>query len=292
MLALVTGCGGTSKAPAVPVASPLTAAAQGLEIRQWPVDDATDSIARALSAYESAEGALDDRTRERLRRCGLRSVVVPIADLPGIQQSLKLAGRMEQQEARQFTEWTPVTSGPAWRGLATFTGDRGALALPAGRLALFVRSWIAPGEFSQSETPAKLRLDLMTRHLEDGSERPTFEDLLKPQPRRVLSEAGARIDSLDVSTELGADQALLLVPEYPDREWAELARLPNYIEKEPEQRLEVEGKAVDPTAGPKVPPTPTLAHGLLSDANERGEPKRKLVLVLVARPPREFRLLR
>ncbi|MFN9975411.1 MAG: hypothetical protein ACK58T_36525, partial [Phycisphaerae bacterium] len=86
--------------------------------------------------------------------------------------------------------------------------------------------------------------------------------------------------------------ALILVPEYPDREWTDLARLPNYIEREPEQRLEIEGKPADPTAGPKVPPTPTLAHGLLSNATDRGEPTRKLVLVLVARPPHEFRLLR
>lgn len=292
VLAAIGGCAGTASKPAAPVASPQANEPKGLEIRQWPVDDATDSVARALAVYEHTPSNLDERTRDRLRRAGVRAVVVPASDLDAIQQTLKLSGRLEQKSAREFTEWTPLAAGPAWSGLATFVGDRGVLALHAGRLAIYTRAWIAPGEFSQTDTPAKLRLDLMTRHLEEGAERPTFEDLLKPQSKRVLSEAGARVESLDVSVELDPEQALLLVPEFPDREWSELARLPNYVEREPETTLEVEGKAADPTAGPKVPATPTLGHGLLSNASERGEPTRKLVLVLVARTPREFRLLR
>lgn len=284
------GCSTTPKAGA-PILSEAPAGPQGLEIRQWPVNDATDSVARALAVYESQPSPLDDRTKARLRGAGIRAVAVPIADLDAIQRTLTLAGRLEQQAPREFTEWTPLAAGPPWTGLATFVGDRGLLALHAGRLALFVRAWVAPGEFSQTDTPAKLRLDLMTRHLEDGAERPTFEDLLKPQPRRVLSEAGARVEALDLSTELDSDRALILVPEFPAAEWGDLARLPNYIENDPAERLEIEGKPADPTAGPKVPPTPTLGHGLLSNATEKGEPTRKLVLVLIARTPREFRLL-
>jgi hypothetical protein len=296
VLAALAACGGSINKPASPGASPIAGPVlnepKGLEIRQWPVDDATDSIARALAPYESADSPLDARTRDRLRRAGLRVTVVPAADLEAIQQTLRLAGRLDQQSAREFLEWSLIASGPQWNALATFITDRGSLALPSGRFAIFTRAWVAPGEFSQTDAPAKLRLDLMTRHLEEGSERPSFEDLLKPQTRRTLADAGARVEALDLSTELGPDQALILVPEYPDREWTDLARLPNYIESEPEQRLEIEGKPADPTAGPKVPPPPTLAHGLLSNATDRGEPTRKLVLVLVARPPREFRLLR
>jgi hypothetical protein len=296
VLAALAACGGSINKPASPgagpIAGPVLNEPKGLEIRQWPVDDATDSIARALAPYESADSPLDARTRDRLRRAGLRVTVVPAADLEAIQQTLRLAGRLDQQSAREFLEWSLIASGPQWNALATFITDRGSLALPPGRFAIFTRAWVAPGEFSQTDAPAKLRLDLMTRHLEEGSERPSFEDLLKPQTRRTLADAGARVEALDLSTELGPDQALILVPEYPDREWTDLARLPNYIESEPEQRLEIEGKPADPTAGPKVPPPPTLAHGLLSNATDRGEPTRKLVLVLVARPPREFRLLR
>jgi hypothetical protein len=295
-LAALAACGASTNKPASPgtspIAGPVLNEPKGLEIRQWPVDDATDSIARALAPYESADSPLDARTRDRLRRAGLRVTVVPAADLEAIQQTLRLAGRLDQQSAREFLEWSLIASGPQWNALATFITDRGSLALPPGRFAIFTRAWVAPGEFSQTDAPAKLRLDLMTRHLEEGSERPSFEDLLKPQTRRTLADAGARVEALDLSTELGPDQALILVPEYPDREWTDLARLPNYIESEPEQRLEIEGKPADPTAGPKVPPPPTLAHGLLSNATDRGEPTRKLVLVLVARPPREFRLLR
>ena len=295
-IAALAACGGSNNKAAPPTAGPISGPSlnepKGLEIRQWPVNDATDSVARALAVYEGGPSPLDTRTKDRLRRAGLRAVLVPAADLDAIQATLKLAGRLEQQAAREFTEWTVVAAGPAWSGLATFVGDRGSLALHAGRLALFTRAWIAPGEFSQTNAPAKLRLDLMARHLEEGAERPTFEDLLKPQPRRVLSEAGARVESLDMSVELEPEQALVLVPEFPDREWSELARLPNYVEREPEQTLEVQGKPADPTAGPKVPPTPTLGHGLLSNANDRSEASRKLVLVLVARTPREFRLLR
>ncbi|HEX8878174.1 MAG TPA: hypothetical protein VF777_15620 [Phycisphaerales bacterium] len=287
------GCASRSSAgdANTPTSSVTTPGVQGLEIRQWPVNDATDSVARALAVYEDQPSPLDDRTRARLRGAGIRAVAVPAADLDAIQRTLTLAGRLEQQAPREFTEWTPLAAGPPWSGLATFVGDRGLLALHAGRLALFVRAWVAPGEFSQTDTPAKLRLDLMTRHLEDGAERPTFEDLLRPQPRRVLAEAGARVEALDLSTELDSDRALILVPEYPAAEWGDLARLPNYIESDPEKTLEIEGKPADRTAGPKVPPTPTLGHGLLSNATEKGEPTRKLVLVLIARTPREFRLL-
>lgn len=291
-LALLVGCGGTPPKSVGTPQGPVLNEPKGLEVRQWPVDDSTDSIARALALYEQNDSPLDTRALDRLRRAGMRAVVVPAAELATIQQTLRLAGRLEQESPREFLEWSLIASGPQWNALATFVTDRGSLALPAGRFAIFTRAWVAPGEFSQTDAPAKLRLDLMTRHLEEGSERPSFEDLLKPQPRRNLADAGARVEALDISTELGPDQALILVPEYPDREWTDLARLPNYIEREPEQRLEIEGKPADPTAGPKVPPPPTLAHGLLSNATDRGEPTRKLVLVLVSRTPREFRLLR
>ena len=281
--------------PKEPVQVPIAEqnAADGLELRLWPIEDTPGSLARTLAPFESADSPIDPRTRKRLKDSGIRAIVVPTSDLDQIASALKLRGKSETQASRDRSEWSIFVASKGWQTYATIRSADGNLVLGGGQLRLLGRAWVAPGPFANGTTPAILRVELMGRHVEEKETSAKLEDALRPTLRRPLDEDGLALASLSASFELARGQSLLLIPEYPDADWSRDARLPNYIEKEPEKTAEA--AEADPNAGaagPLPPDVPTLGHALLSDALFGLRPKRRAILVLVPRLPSEFRLFR
>lgn len=279
--------------PAEPVQVPIAEqnTAEGLELRLWPIEDTQGSLARTLAPFERADSPIDPRTIARLRDSGLRAIVVPTTELDSIAAALKIRGQSETQASRDRSEWSIFIASKGWQNYATIRAADGNLVLGGGQLRLIGRAWVAPGPFDQGKAPAVLRVELMGRHLEQKDTASRIEDALRPQLRRPINEDGLPLKSLDASFELARGQSLLLVPEYPGTDWVADARLPNYIEKEPEKTAE-EAEANPSTPGPTPPDLPTLGHALLSDALFGLRPKRRAILVLVPRLPQEFRLFR
>jgi len=285
-------CASKPKEPVqVPIAEQNTA--DGLELRLWPIEDTPGALARTLAPYERPDSPIDARTLRRLKDSGLRALIVPTTDLDAIAASLKIRGKAEIQTSRDRSEWSIFVASKGWQTYATIRSADGNLVLGGGQLRLLGRAWVAPGPFEHGTTPAVLRVEIMGRHIEQKDTNAKIEDALRPQLRRPLDEDGLPLKSLSASFELTRGQSLLLVPEYPDTDWVRDARLPNYIEKEPEKTAEAAEE--DQTAkgtGPIPPDVPTLGHALLSDALFGLKPKRRAVLVLVPRLPQEFRLFR
>lgn len=268
-------------------------AADGLELRLWPIDDSQNSLARVLAPFERPDSPIDPRTLKRLRESGLRALVVPTTDLDAIAAALKLRGKVETQASRDRSEWGIFVASKGWQTYATIRSADGNLVLGGGQLRLLGRAWVAPGPFENGTTPAVLRVELMGRHVEQKETTARIEDALRPSLRRPLDQDGLALSSLSASFELTRGQSLLIVPEYPDTDWAHDARLPNYIEKEPEKTAEeAEANQTATGTGPVPPDVPTLGHALLSDALFGLAPKRRAILVLVPRLPQEFRLFR
>ena len=293
LLLVVASC--ASKPAPAPTQVPIAEqnAADGIELRLWPIEDTPGSLARTLAPYESTDSPIDPRTRKRLRDSGIRAIVVPTTDLDQVAAALRLRGQSETQASRDRSEWSIFVASKGWQTYATIRAASGNLVLGGGQLRLLGRAWVAPGRFENGATPAILRIELMGRHVEEKETSAKLEDALRPTLRRPLDEDGLALPSLSASFELARDQSLLLIPEYPDADWARDARLPNYIEKEPEKTAEA--TEADPAAGPAgpLPPdVPTLGHALLSDALFGLRPKRRAILVLVPRLPTEFRLFR
>ncbi|MBX3379466.1 MAG: hypothetical protein KF805_05185 [Phycisphaeraceae bacterium] len=275
----------------VPIAE--QSAADGLELRLWPVEDSQGSLARALAPYERPDSPIDGRTLMRLKESGLRALVVPTADLDSLAATLRIRGTVETQASRDRSEWSIFVASKGWQNYATIRSADGNLVLGGGQLLLLGRAWVAPGPFENGKAPAVLRVELMGRHLEQKDTAAKIEDALRPELRRPIEEEGLSLKSLGGSFELTRGQSLLLVPEYPNTDWARDARLPNYIEKEPEKTAEAaENDPYSRGIGPDAPDMPTLGHALLSDALFGLKPKRRAILVLVPRLPNEFRLFR
>lgn len=289
---LASGCASKPPEPKpVPIAE--QNAADGLELRLWPIEDTPGSLARTLAPYEHADSPIDGRTLERLKESGLRAIVVPTGQLDAIAASLKLRGTVETQASRDRSEWSIFVASKGWQSYATIRSADGNLVLGGGQLRLLGRAWVAPGPFENGKTPAVLRVELLGRHVEEKDTAAKIEDALRPQLRRPIDEDGLPLNSLKASFELTRGQSLLLIPEYPETNWAKDARLPNYVEMEPEKGAEAaEADQVARGIGPVAPDVPTLGHALLSDALFGLKPKRRAILVLVPRLPEEFRLFR
>ncbi|MGH7242596.1 MAG: hypothetical protein ACREJD_04195 [Phycisphaerales bacterium] len=285
-------CASKPKEPVqIPIAEQNTA--DGLELRLWPIEDSQNSLARVLAPFERQDSPIDPRTLKRLKDSGLRAIVVPTTDLDAIAAALKIRGQAETQASRDRSEWSIFVASKGWQTYATIRSADGNLVLGGGQLRLLGRAWVAPGPFEHGTTPAVLRVEFMGRHLEQKDSAAKIEDALRPQLRRPLEEDGLPLKSLNASFELTRGQSLLLVPEYPDTDWGRDARLPNYIEKEPEKAAEeADAAQAAQGVGPIAPDVPTLGHALLSDALFGLKPKKRAILVLVPRLPQEFRLFR
>ncbi|MBS0189653.1 MAG: hypothetical protein U0573_09485 [Phycisphaerales bacterium] len=285
---LLTACSPAKKAVTVQteVESP---GAYGLELRLWPIDNPPASLARALTGFDQSASPIDRKSFERLSASGLRALVVPASDLDEIASRLHFDGKIEKQSARERSDWSVFVAGKAWSGYVTLRTADGNLALRAGQLRLVGRAWIAPGAMGEDKIPAVLRIELAGRHVESRDSYGKLEEILNPAVQRPGDLQGLALPSLGLSIELQAGQALLLIPEDPDLDWDKAARLPNYIEKEPEKN---EQEAQSQLVGPAIPKTATLGQALLSDALTEFEPRHRAILVLVPRLPAEFRLVK
>lgn len=285
------GCSHTPKPVSPPTSTVESSGGYGLELRLWPVNDSAGSIARIFSPFDQAESPIDKRTLTRLSNSGLRALVVPTDSLDLLASQLHFDGKIEKQAARERTDWSVFVAGKAWNGFVTLRSADGNMELRAGQLRLIGRGWIAPGRIENSTIPAVLRVEIAGRHVEQASGYSQFEEMLKPQSQRSKETDGLPLDALKLSIELKADQSLVLLSEDPDLDWADAARLSNYIEKEPEANEETDA-AKSQKVGPAVPKTSTLGHALLTDALFQFEPRHRAILVIVPRVPAEFRLQR
>lgn len=297
-LLLALGCalaaGGCRSSPgpdAGPDAAQPARSAPGLELAWWIVrDPAGDHLGRVLGGLPADAATVPDQQALDWAAAGLRLVPTSADRLPALREALRVVPPVRTQRLPDAPGWTPIASGVPWSATRAVTAGPDTLSLPPGRLRLLARAWIAPDAGSpgpDGAPAARLRVELVPQHEPQAAapdEPESIEQRLGLRPRPTAEQAGLTLSGLSLPLALRSGQALLIVPERPERRWSGWER----------------AAAAPPTpatpqpAGPAVPAGLTVGELLLTDwpATLTDTPADlRVILVLSASTPDTFRLI-
>ena len=249
---------------------PAVAGAQeGLELRIWAIEDQDELIAELLMRYEDRPTPMLDSQRSAWRSSGIRPVSVPIDELNLARGRMRLIAPEEREWFGQMPRWTETVP-----GRRVSAGDELALAdgmmrVPAGRLRMLTRCWTIP----EGDGPV-LQIELAV-HLEPVGRPETVVDQAVGSDR-ILGAGGVLFPGLSARFTMQPGEALVLVPVGPSFDASAVLE-------------SAEGDAV----GPPVPAAPTVGEAMLTSVELGGvvPVRRRALVVLLPRLPKEFRLL-
>lgn len=335
--AFIAGCSHTPP-PVSPGERPL---GEGLDAAWWIVDDSNhdrttfESLDQMLLPYASRPTGLSEEQQLTWKANGLRVIAVPVEDLDALHDRLRTFGKAREQFMGIVPEWTSLGSGHSFAAPWTLRLDNGPLDLPAGQVRLLCRAWLVPDEppldpslertLDATGMSAALHLELLPQHQEATSTRETLAQAYGLDKRPTTEGAGLTLPRLSLSLTAKGRDALLIVPESPEKEWVALPPgtprvLPEPVSsvstvQQPKQPVEpfrddpfpaqasrpasldtppppVEVLSPPPSkpVGPEPTYIPTFGEALLSDLNGVGL-SRRVVIVLIPRVPGTFRLI-
>lgn len=309
-LVVLTACGGGSDLNNPGVASPdmVGARVRLMLIKEPPTGNRSvlsTRIGSVLAPYLARPENADEpggwaQTRERLRRAGLRPVIVPRADLPAIEEALGMQPAGSEVSLNQSPRWTPIASGSTLGESTVIRVHDGLMDVAGGRLRMLLRCYVAPwAERSDGTVPSALRVDLVPQH--EAMSRPAsdFAAALEAPKVRTIEDAGQILTSLAYEALIGPDDVLLLAPEAPDRTWTISAPGADRDEPAPEPYGDLgpdAGSTLAPArveflAGPPPPRPKTVGELILTDATDISDPSKRMIVVVDPVLPGEFRLL-
>ena len=275
-LAALIGCASSTRTDIAPTiaddasVSPNIYAKEGLEVRWWVVADRQSDLARTLAPYVDRPTPADDETLARWERSGMRLVAVPLNELTSVRDALPKIGATNSQWLGEKTSWLDALGGPTLDRPWTVVLDDAVTELPAGQVRLLLRAWLVPS-FTEDNTDAALHVEIMPQHrtkVEQGE----LDDQLLPMPDRYRTR---EIEALRLAMDVGAGDALLVVPERPGVSWADTPEI------DPDAEIPV---------GP-APTYPTLGGVMLtSSPSGIGRSVNKAIIVLIPRVPDRFEL--
>lgn len=316
-LALLAGCASDPPPPAErPETKIVRGADQGLEVVWWPVDDSTGALARALAPYAERPVPISATRARTLRANGLRIVAVPLAEVDGLREFVRLAGPVQRQWHGQLSSWTSIICGPSWEGDRIIELDQperqgvpeadaseeggaeplpeGLLRLGPGKLCLLARCWIEPSlqptpdEQAPSEDAeasgdrrsgigAVLHIDIVPQHEEAEPE----STGLVPETSGGQRQRGLLFSRLLLGASCAGDEVLMIVPETPGARWRPADEASN----------DAPGTASLPPLLRGLERPPTLGEAMLTDAASGGFARTRVVVLLFPRVPEGYSLL-
>jgi len=193
----------------------------GLAVRQWRVADDPAQIASALMRHADGQ-ALDELSRERMARNGLRLLRIPADDVEALLADLGGATLNVDAWHGQAYDWRTVADWPIETTGRAIAVDGRVWRFEGGRLELMIRAWTM-----LMEDGPYLRLQMLGQH--DRS-RPSRLDRM--MGRRVFE--GRRLTSISLDLLLEAGWAYVLTCERPSVEW---------------EPVEADAAAAEPSAG-------------------------------------------
>lgn len=256
------------------------------------------SLARYLARAENSDAsAAWGATRDRLRRAGLRPVIIPRADLASLRSALEAEPAGPELVLGQSPRWTVVATGSQLPENVAVRVHDGLLNLDGGKFRLLLRCYVAPwGVQPDGNLPAGLRIDVVPQHEAAAPRQSEFAARLTEPKVRSIEDAGQILTSLALEAFVGPTEVLLLVPEAPDAAWrADLPTAPGapaspYGDLGPGP-TPAEPVRMEFVAGPRPPRPKTVGELILTDATEIADPTRRLILVVDPMLPPQFRLL-
>lgn len=246
-------------------ASPVVHGARaGLEMRIWVLRDGaagvtggqTRPLGETLGPYFAAGGAFSRGDQERWAANGLRLVSVPLERLGDVQEALGSPGAIQRQWLGEHPDWMELVRGPQ-SARQVVRLESGLMTLEPGRLRLLGRCWVSPALPRAGADPlAEVRVDLALQHQGLARPRSLRELVDRPQRTRIEHE-GVVFSRFVLELGLGADEALLIVPERPEADWGD----------DPDAPAATGSASPDAITGPPAPRLPTLGDAMLwSDA--------------------------
>ena len=233
-----------------------------------PPPDPTLPLDAALAPYTDRPVPISPTARSLWSACGFETFTVPEIDLPDLRRVLRLAGAEQRQNFAPVGRWSEIVRGPECRGVQPVRVDSGSFLVSSGVFRLLMRCWIAPG--GADGTSGSLQVEFVPQHLDPGAAQPEPDGPMAAAKRPTITREGTVFERLLCECTPGAGEAVLIVPR--DVQRAE--------DPAPQDR----------PFGPEVPEETSLARAILTDALKGGEGRVRLVLVITARPPREFYL--
>lgn len=299
----------------------------GVQILEWVVSDPDGyEIVRALAPYAHSlpDAVQGEAGLDRLRRSGLRVLAVPEKSIPALRAALRPAGPVNDRWLGEASTWSVAVG-----GVESSTPRRarlydGEMLLPPGQLRLIARTWAAPTapgvpsagvQAGAAAIPAVMVAQLRVQNREPRGTSSVFEASRAPEPRFGAEHDGQVFMTLALEVTLERGMALVIVPCAPDIDWDDVpppaeprraAPAPglNPVGPSPDVLAEPTdpGRVAFPTseevaptvkqAGPRAPTTRTLGELMLEEPTWVSPARHKAVVVLIPRPPTEFRLHR
>lgn len=280
--AAAAGCGSTTMTPPHPAAHD-AAAMVGLEASWWVVDDPyAEHVGRVLA--DAAANPVPAPPSQVLQwwSAGVRVVRVDAGQLEALRTALRVTPPVKQARIGISPRWGVLAAGIPWNGTRVLDVAGEALNLPAGRVRLLGRAWVAPGTDGPpgQAPPARLRVDLVPQHVSSAGS----DDVASVQrrlglvPRLETADEGLRLVRMGLELEMEDGSAVLLVPDRPEHVWSGWQA----------------GSAAPRPAddiGPLAPAGPDLGGLLLTDWSGPSGAALRVIVVLRAHVPPHFEIL-
>jgi len=246
----------------------------GLAIRQWRIADDPARIASALMRHADGE-VLDELSRERMARNGLRLLRIPAADVEALLADLGGATLNVDAWHGQAYDWRTVADWPIETTGRAIAVDGRVRRFEGGRLELMIRAWTM-----LMEDGPYVRLQMLGQH-----DRSRPSRLAQMIGRRVFE--GRRLPSISLDLLLEAGWAYVLTCERPSVEWEPVeddAPAPEPSAGELEEADETGDRGTGPPGGVGPDVLAPLTVGEVFFRIETMPPAREL-LVFVPRIP-------
>jgi len=274
----VSGCG--SGATVADGPAPSSPGDVGLEVSWWVVRDPdAEHVGRVLASSASNPVPAPPTQVLQWWSAGLRVVGVDADRLDGLLAALRVTPPVQRARMGTNPRWGVLAAGVPWSGARTLDVGGEALRLPAGRLRLLVRSWIAPAGDPAHPAAARLRVDLVPQHVgsADTEDPESVRRRLGLTPRLRAAEEGLCFERLALELELADGAAVLLVPDLPGHAWS---------------GWDPPAGAAPPAddLGPFAPAAPDLGGLVLTDWSNPSGAALRVIVVLRAHVPPRFEL--
>ncbi len=233
-------------------------------------DDKTD-IESLLAPYLGRPVPIAEEMRQRWQASGLRIIAAPAAHSWPRSVGSRRVGPARRKWLGEPTAWAdavPVARLGEPRP-ATLAG--GTTELEPGRLRLLIRAWVVPIEQDQGTPRAGLHVELA----------PRLDPVIDRRDRMMAVASGQdqpgprAFASLACSMTTASDDALVVIPDAPDADWAR----PAAPESDPEGY------------GPQTPRIVSLGELMLSHPGSRTTVRTRALIALVPHTPAKLELL-
>lgn len=236
--------------------------------------------------------------------CGVGVVSVPASDVARVRERMTVSSAVQALQVPLSPRWLTGVTGARVDSPQLVGLDSGPLRMERGEARLLVRAWASPGEAESrpidrsgkgnNALRALVQVQVAPQIVTDGPAstptRRTPAELLSGSPGLAMdAEAGQVLTRLTLDAACDGSEAYIFYPLFGTAKEAD--RTTNTT---PSTDTKADSPAAMPmkrAMGPETPEPLTLGEVMLSDALALRPRRERTILVVLPRPPAEYRLI-